>query len=191
MLKSTDNQNNLNPTFKQKPLTKELDSVFNKHIEINTETDKEFFLEKNNYKWEDLNILKEELGKNIIDFLSQVNSIITRQDIITNLGSRKEEFEKTVMTFFNDINEFSSKVKSLSEQHKNKSGNITNMDEFNIYNRLAIFYNVYTTELLELVTPTLSNLVLIVSEVISDIQNNISDAEIVKEVSKEKGKELQ
>lgn len=190
MVKTINNQNNLNSTFKQKSLTKELDSVFNKHIEINTETDKEF-LEKNNYKWEDLNILKQELGKNIIEFLSQVNSIITRQDIIANLGNRKEEFEKTVMTFFNDINEFSSKVKSLSEHHENKSGNITNMNEFNMYNRLAIYYNVYTTELLELVTPTLSNLVLIVSEVISDIQNNISDAEIVKEVSKEKGKELQ
>jgi len=175
-----------NSTFKQKPLTKEIDSVFNNNIEINIESDEEF-LRKNNYKWEDLNILKEELGKYIIDFVTQVNTIISRQDIVSNLGNKKEEFEKTILTFFEDINKFSIKIKSLADEHKNKNGNITDMNEFDIYNRLAIYYNVYTTELLELVTPTLSNLVLIVSEISHDIQNNISDAEIIKE---EKIKEL-
>jgi len=160
--------NNEDIKLERKQITKEVNKAINSGFKINTDSDEDF-LKNSNYNWDDLNKLKEELGNSIIEFVGQVNVIITNADIIKNLNDRKEHFEKLVVIFFNDINDFSNKVKNIRLEHEHLTGHINNINEFNNYNRLAIQYQALFTELSTLITPTLSELMFIISDVVSDI----------------------
>lgn len=151
--------------LQKKKLSTEINRAVNQGFQINTQSDEDYLVDKN-YNWDDLNKLKDDLGVSILQFVGQVNSVITNGDIINNLGDRKTHFEKVVNVFFTDINAFSMKVKVLREQHENNSGHVNNLNEFNTYNRIAISYHSLFTELTTLVTPTLSELMLVISEIV-------------------------
>lgn len=154
-------------TFQKKQIAKEVDKAINKDFNIDTHLDEEFLADKN-YSWDDLNNLKNDLGNSILEFVGQVNSIITNPQVISNLKDKSNHFQKLITMFFTDINEFSGKVKDLRVQHENFSGHINNLDDFNLYNRIAISYHSLYTELSALITPTLSEIVLTISEVVPD-----------------------
>ena len=141
-----------------------VDNALNDSFNIDTHDD-EGLLQDKNYSWDDLISLKTELGNNILEFVSQVTAVITNQDIITRLGDKRDHFNKVVNVFFSDINEFSNKVKDLRVQHDNKTGPITDLNEFGLYNRLAIMYHSLFNELSVLIIPTLSDLMITISEV--------------------------
>lgn len=151
------------PDLQQKQLTKAINKVIKDDFKVNT-TDDESILENSNFSWDDLTKLKEELGNHILDFVAQVNSTVTNQAVINSLKDQLPYFNKLVMVFFSDINDFSGKVKTLREQHEGKTGPINNITEFDTYNRIAIMYQSYFTELTALVAPTLSDLVLVIAE---------------------------
>lgn len=153
--------------LEQKQISKEINKVLNTGFKINTDSDEEF-LKTSNFNWDDLNKLKEDLGKNILEFIFQVNEIITNKDIINNLKDQKEHFEKVVSLFFSDINDFSAKVKTIREQHEHLSGHINNINDFNNYNRIAIQYQSMFSELATLITPTLSDLMITINDVVSE-----------------------
>lgn len=142
----------------------DLDKVVSDSFNIDTRDDVDLFSGKN-YSWDDLISLKTELGNNILEFVSQVTAVISNQEIITRLGDKRDHFNKVVGVFFSDINEFSNKVKDLRVQHDNKSGPVTDLDEFTLYNRLAIMYHSLFNELSILIIPTLSDLMITISEV--------------------------
>lgn len=150
--------------FKQKEITKSINKALEDGFEINTNED-ENFLERESYSWDDLNQLKTELGERVMEFISQVNMITTNQLIANNLGEHKTHFQKVVLTFYSDINEFSKKIKILREEHEHLSGKVKNINEFNVYNRIAITYHSLFMEMTTLITPTLSDLVLTVSKI--------------------------
>lgn len=162
--------------FQKKQISREVDKVINSGFSIDMSRDTEL-LDDKPYDWNDINILKDELGNSIIQFLGQVNSIITNPDVISNLKDKKEHFEKLINIFFTDINDFSHKVKELREQHEGMSGHVKDINEFNNYNRIAITYHSMYNELLSLITPTLSELVLVISEVVPNVNltDNMSD----------------
>lgn len=160
--------------LEQKQITKEINKVLNQGFKINVQSDEDF-LKTCDYKWEDLDKLKEDLGASIIEFIKQVNTIITTPEIINNLGDKKSHFNKVVNLFFSDINEFSHKVKEIRLKHENMSGPIKNINDFDNYNRIAIQYHSLFSELATLITPTLSDLMLTISE----IENN-QNSEITK-----------
>lgn len=155
----------MNDKLEKKQITKEINKALSSGFNINTETDEEF-LRKSKYNWDDLNKLKDDLGFSIIDFIGQVNVAITNPDIINNLGNQKEHFNKVVNLFFSDINDFSHKVKTIRTEHEHLSGHINNINEFNNYNRIAIQYQALFSELATLITPTLSDLMLTINEVV-------------------------
>jgi len=164
----------------QKELTKAINKVIKDDFKVNT-TDDEIILEDSKFSWDDLTQLKEELGNHILDFVSQVNSIVTNQSVINSLKDQLPYFNKLIMVFFSDINEFSGKVKTLREQHEGRTGPVINITDFDTYNRIAIMYQSYFTELTALVTPTLSDLVLVIAEA----TQNSKDSHITDVVAKE------
>lgn len=169
--------------FTQKPLAKEIEKIVNNNFHVDTSNDQDL-LNLHQYSWDDLEALKTDLGNSILQFIGQVNSVITNPDIIDNLGKHRDHFNKIVSIFFSDINEFSNKVKAIRLQHEGKTGKILDLNEFNIYNRLTIQYHALITELTTLITPTLSDLMLTIAEItqeVKDKENNIEDAVLVTE----------
>jgi hypothetical protein len=144
-------------------INREVNKVIQNSFSIDKSEDEEALKDKP-YYWDDLNKFKEELGNSVLEFVGQVNCIITNPDIIKSVSHNKEHFEKLISTFFSDINEFSGKVRELRIQHENRTGHINDINEFNNYNRIAIAYHALYTELTALITPTLSDLILTISE---------------------------
>lgn len=151
--------------FEKKKINKEIDKAINEGFSIDTSDDASFLKDKE-YSWDDLNRLKTELGNSVLDFVGQVNTIITNRTVIYNLGDKKHHFEKLINIFFTDINNFSNKVKDLRVQHEHRTGHVNDINEFNLYNRLAIQYHALFTELSALITPTLSDILLTISETV-------------------------
>lgn len=150
--------------LEKKKIAKEIDNALIGNMTLNGLSEEEA-LRLQNYSWDDLNKLKDDLAARIIDFLGQVNAIVTNLDIIRNLGDKKEHFNKLVNLFFSDINTFSKKVAELRVLHETKFNQISDLEEFDMYNRIAIMYQSLFSELATLITPTLSEIVLLISDV--------------------------
>jgi hypothetical protein len=164
--------------LEQKLITKEINKALSSGFNINTESDEDF-LSKSTYNWDDLNKLKEELGISILEFIGQVNCAITNPDIINNLGDQKDHFNKVVNLFFSDINTFSHKVKDIRVVHEHLSGHINNINDFNNYNRIAIQYQALFSELATLITPTLSDLMLTINDVVKPTGPETINQEVI------------
>lgn len=145
--------------MKKSPIAQAASAAFT----IDTQDD-HTFLDDKVYHWGDLQKLLQELGNSVVSFLGQVNAIVHNPEVTSNLGDKSAHFYKLVKVFFSDMEEFSGKVKTLREQHENLTGPITNLNEFNLYNRIAINYHALFTELSTLVAPTISDIVLTVAE---------------------------
>lgn len=159
----------MNSNLKPKQITSAVNNALAAGFQINTTGDAAY-LDGKNYNWSDLIQLKDQLGGSVVEFLGQVNAIISNPDIINNLGTHKEHFERVVKVFFADIDTFSNKVKDLRVQHEHLSGPVTDLNQFNLYNRLAITYHSLFAELQTLMTPTLSDLVLTVHSLTIPVQ---------------------
>ena len=172
----------MSTNFQKKQITQEIDKVISNGFSIDTTQDSSFLTDKP-YSWDDLTQLKDELGNSILEFVAQVNTIITNPEVIRNLGKEKDHFQRLVSVFFSDINEFSHKVKEIRLQHEGRTGHINDINEFNLYNRIAITYHSLYSELSALITPTLSDLVLTISEVVPNAPlNSTSEVTAVEEV---------
>lgn len=122
------------------------------------------FLKDSDYKWEDLSDLFQDLSLAIQEFIGSVNSIIGNQHIIGNLGANEARFAKLVEQFFNDLEEYSVSVAAIKRNHENKSGQLESLEEFDEYNRLAIEYHHLFEQLQALISPTLSAIMVIVTD---------------------------
>lgn len=151
--------------LERKQIAKEIDNVVQNGFKIDASHDVDF-LQTTEYNWEDLNKLKEDLGNQIIEFIAQVNSVITNPEIIRNLGNKAEQFNKVVELFFSDVSNFSLKVKEIRVQHEHLIGRILDLNDFNNYNRFAIQYQSLFSELATLLSPTLADLMLTIAEII-------------------------
>ncbi len=140
-------------------------------FEVDLSNDAAIF-EQENYNWDELNKLREEVSINVMGFVSQVAELTGNQSIVTNLGSRLKEFTDTVTLFFKDMGEFAERVKAIRMKHEHLSGPITDMASYNKYNTIAFEYHTLCNELAILVTPTLSQLVLITSEALDHTKQN-------------------
>lgn len=151
--------------LEKKQVVKEIENAIQTGFRIDTSHDEDF-LKTSEYCWEDLNKLKEDLGTQIVQFIGQVQEVITNPAIIQNLGEKTQHFNKVVELFFADINNFSFKVKDIRVLHEHLSGRIESMTDFNNYNRIAIQYQSLFSELATLITPTLADLMMTVTEIV-------------------------
>ena len=151
--------------LERKQIAKEIDNVIQHGFNIDNSHDEDL-LKNSDYNWDDLNKLKEDLGNQIIEFMAQVNAVITNRDIITNLGDKMQHFNKVTELFFSDINNFSFKVREIRVQHEHLTGHIDNLNDFNNYNRIAIQYQSLFSELATLLSPTLADLMATIAEIV-------------------------
>ncbi|QXN70416.1 hypothetical protein AGENTSMITH_10 [Bacillus phage vB_BspM_AgentSmith] len=153
----------------KKKLAKVVKSVVdNEEVIIDIEDD-ETFLANNPVDWNDLNKLKDDLGNTILNFVGQIKSTIENPQVVNNLGDRADEFKKLVTLFFSDISDFSSQVKTTRGEHEHRSGRITSLEDYNTYNRLAITYHNLYMELISLTSPTMSSIVMLISDITADM----------------------
>lgn len=134
-------------------------------FEVDTSHDQELFSAQN-YNWDDLTALKNELGQGVLEFTGQVTQLVQNKEITNNLGSDTAHFAATVDLFFKEVTEFSDRIRVNREQHENKSGPLASMDEFNTYNRIAMTYHTLCNELTILITPIVSELMIITAKVV-------------------------
>lgn len=165
------------PNPVQKELTKAINTAINNNFVVNKNAD-ESLLQESNFNWDDLTKLKEELGKHVIQFMAQVSELLTNPSVIRSLKDKTKQFDKLIAVFFSDINEFSGKIKTLRTEHESKNGPVIDIAEFDAYNRISIMYQSYFTELHSLVTPTLSELLFLVSECIPNDTSNIVNSSV-------------
>lgn len=166
--------------LERKKIAKEIDKVIENGFSIDSSHDTDF-LKEEKYNWDDLNKLKEDLGRQIIEFMGQINIIITNRDIISNLGDKAAHFNKVVELFFSDINNFSFKVKEIRVTHEHLSGHIDNLNDFNNYNRIAIQYQSLFSELATLMSPTLADLMMTISEIVPvNVANSVVDSTVIE-----------
>lgn len=153
--------------LKLKPLATKIHKVTHGEMEVDTTGDEDL-LQEETYSWDELNALKDELGKGVVSFVFQVESVLKNPDVVNNLGTHASDFKQTVDLFFSDINNFSLEVKGNRLLHEHLTGKVTDLSQLNLYNRCAMTYHSMFAELSALVTPTLSKLMLIISEIIDD-----------------------
>lgn len=149
----------------KKKLAQAVENVVNDEEVIIDLEDDESFLAKNPVDWDDLNKLKDDLGNTIMNFVFEIKSTIENPQVVNNLGERAPEFQKLVKLFFSDINSFSNQVKSTRLEHETREGRITSLEDYNTYNRLAITYHNLYMELVSLTSPTMSAIVLLISDI--------------------------
>lgn len=149
----------------KKKLAQAVENVVNDEEVIIDLEDDESFLAKNPVDWDDLNKLKDDLGSTIMNFVFEIKSTIENPQVVNNLGERAPEFQKLVKLFFSDINSFSNQVKSTRLEHETREGRITSLEDYNTYNRLAITYHNLYMELVSLTSPTMSAIVLLISDI--------------------------
>lgn len=160
---------NLNP----KKISTAINNAVNKGFEVDTSDDQKF-LQGLDCSWDDLNALRETVANSLMEFVHQVKQLAENQSILATLGPLLDEFTSTVKIFFNDVTQFSEKVRVIREKHEHLSGAIKDMNEFDTYNRLTMEYHGMCSELTILLQPTMAQLILLSSEAID------------KEASKEK-----
>ena len=151
-------------TPKKNTLTSEINRIVSQGMTADTGNDAAA-LQDLTFSWDDLNTLKDDLGNTVLGFMGEVQKILTNTEVIAKLGGERAHFEKLVAVFFNDLTAFSGKIKDLRVQHEHRTGRITDLDGFNLYNRLSITYHSLYEELSMLMAPTLSDLVLTISKV--------------------------
>lgn len=151
--------------FERKQITKKINNVIQNGFSIDASRDEDL-LKSSQYNWDDLNNLKADLGNQIIEFIAQVTMVITNPDVTNNLGEKTKQFEKTISLFFSDINNFSLKIHDIYTQHEKKSGYINNLNDFNQYNHITTQYLSLFSELVTLVSPTLADLMVTITDII-------------------------
>jgi hypothetical protein len=152
--------------IKPNKLSSDISAVLNPDttLSIDPSSDEEI-LDPKEHNWDKLTQLKDELGRKIIEFISQVNAIINNQDVVSRLGDQTDYFNKIVLVFFSDINDFSKKIAEVRKQHDNLKGPIENVEDIDKFTNISITYHYLFTELANLITPTLSELMIILSSV--------------------------
>ena len=131
-------------------------------------TDDKGWLEKEEYSWDELTLLKDEIGTKLIEFTLEVNNILEDERIIPNLGDRREEFMMSINLFLKDVNNFSLKIKETREKHEGRTGKVLDLDEFDEYNRITMTYHGLYNELINIIAPSMTSIMLVIADTVDN-----------------------
>lgn len=160
---------------------------------VETESDRRYmdYITTEKFQWEDLHVMRNEIGENISVFIENVSAILKNQQIMENLGENANEFDKLVSMFFSDIEKFSVEMAALNVQFENKFGVITTIDDYTLYNDLAVAYHFKTSDMVALTQCTIGQIISICLEVeamLAEQQNTtqgVIDAEVLSTTNKD------
>lgn len=169
--------------MKQTSISRAVEAVVNDSIRVNTASHNEI-LNNLTETWEDLQNVKNTIASGVLDFVTQVESITQQQVIMANLGQHEAEFRRLENVFYTDLNGFTLKIQELRVEHEHRTGAITSLDDLNTYNRLAVEYSALNSQLLTLIGPTITSMIILVNEVVPTIQAQQQQPEITDVVAK-------
>lgn len=169
--------------MKQTSISSAVQAVVNGSIRVNTSNDDKL-LDTLTETWDDLQEVKNTIAMGVLDFVTQVEQITQQQVIMANLGQHEAEFRRLETVFYSDLNGFTLKVQELRAEHEHRSGAITSLEDLNTYNRLAVEYAALNSQLLTLIGPTITSMIILVNEVVPTIQVQQQQPEITDVVAK-------
>lgn len=114
--------------------------------------------------WDDLTAMKNEIAGAVLTFVMQVESVSKQKVVIDNLGVHLQEFQKLQNVFYTDLDGFTKKMEQLRPMHEHRTGPITSMEDLNVYNELAMEYTLLNSQLMTLIAPTITSIILLVDQ---------------------------
>lgn len=147
--------------FKRTAINAAISTSFNQSLTVDNTGDEEL-LGGENYNWDNLQQLKNELGKCVYDLTMNIRMIIMQPAVYNNLGPNKEHFDRVVGIYMKDITDFSERVAKLRVEHETRVGPVTSLEDFNVYNRIALSYSAMYSELMTLLAPAISEIILLI-----------------------------
>lgn len=109
-------------------------------MELETKDDAKFFKDAN-LNWKDI----EEQDRNLVIQSTRVASelipMAEDQEVIENLGERKELFLQAFRTFKRDFEKFLIDLEKIKDKWEGKQGPIKTMEDFSLYNLVASEYH--------------------------------------------------
>lgn len=169
-----------NLTTSVKTLTKEINKLVNNNFQVTTNDDD--IVGNITSTWDEINELKYTISEELLNLVHNVNAIITNDEIIKNISEKdKDKFTRLVNLFFTDVNDYSFKIKELRAQHEEKTGRIESIEEFEKYNRLAFNYYTISNEIISILSPIITEIIVISS---ANVQNKLN------EVNEKKAEEI-
>lgn len=152
-----------------KALNKEINKIVNNNFQVVTD---DTAIENNiTSTWDDLISLKNSIAEQIMQFVGSVQAISSNAQLIA-LIEDKEHFNKLLRVFFQDVNDYTAKFKDLRLQHEHRTGKISSIEEFEQFNKLAFTYYALSEELLTVITPVVTDIIV------------ISNADVMAEMNK-------
>ena len=122
------------------------------------------------YHWSDINDLSQNLAINIQEFIARVNGVVTSPEIIEGVKNSENsaeamvQFAKLIDIFFADMEEFSARFAKVKELYVGKTGVIETMEDYDLYNSVAIEYNNMYNDLTALVGPDVSAITVFIND---------------------------
>lgn len=147
------------PPSELRAVAREVNKLVDNSFSVNTEEDDKASIDAIKVVWGDLTALKDELASQVLNLVHNVTSISANPEITQHLA-HPENFSRLVQVFFQDVNEYSSKVKELRSKHEHRTGKILSIAEFEEYNKLAVEYYGLSEELIHVLAPTVTEIVL-------------------------------
>lgn len=152
------NKKDKRPPHELRSISKEVNRIVDKSLTVDSSADEKTLM---NLKvtWDDLVSLKDELAGQVLNLVHNVTEISSNPQITQNLES-PDNFSCLVKVFFQDVNEYSTKVKNLRAKHEHHRGKIASIAEFEEYNNYAVEYYSLSEELIHILAPTVTEIVL-------------------------------
>lgn len=108
----------------------------------------ERFLKHANIRWDEIAEIDRNLVIQSARVANELLPVIENQDILDNLGDRKELFMRAALQFKNDFIKFTEGLDRLKDMWEGKSGQIMTMEDLNLYNIISTEYNELNTKFL-------------------------------------------
>ena len=168
------------PPSQLRAISREVNKLVDNSFTVN-ETDDQATLDAIKVVWDDLVSLKNELASQVLNLVHNVTSITANPAITENLVN-PGNFSRLVKIFFQDVNDYSSKIKLLREKHEHHTGRIASIAEFEEYNKLAVEYYGLSEELIHVLAPTVTEIVLMSNQ---DVQTKLAEMHASEQVTQE------
>ncbi|MEM5877647.1 MAG: hypothetical protein QXF12_02080 [Candidatus Aenigmatarchaeota archaeon] len=165
---------------KRKELSSKIDDVLMK-VNVNEEEEK-MLLESlpDDVNWNNLNTIKDTIGKEVAKLLLETSSILSDESLNSLSDDDKKKIIRDYYIVLKDINSFTDHIKNLYSEHKDKSGKISSIQEYEQYNDIFLkYYNLF------------NNLNMSISAPMANIVNTLSKVDILNIINKDREEIMQ
>ena len=140
------------------PKKEELEKLIDETLQT-SEGDDEALLKVANLKWSELDTLRNSLSvevSKVVEFLAVAES--KRSDISELLADQLPIFDNVINTLKIDTDAFIKTLDQTSRKHEGRTGEVTTMEDYGIYQNLGMKYTIALNEYVDLVGLSMASL---------------------------------